>query len=359
MNVPNGKVLLIGRLDGTRGPLGVAKAVHTRLAKIHNCQIEEIHTFADVLRLVVKIPIAYEGYSICLHQYGFRIPMLLCLLSKIDRRNTYYLVVHGVVAEERKYRPVLNRDLKIEPKLIRDFPNLICVSEFEKKLLGKLYGRKRNITVVGNGVDLDEELDASILLSKKRSSNSPVFITTGGFEECKGCDLALAVLAKFAKKTGIRPKLIVCGRDSDAVGSNRSLCEQIARGGNVEIEYCGEISDKTELVSLYQSADFYIGLSRFDTFNVSVLEGAASCCIPIVSNSCGAAALFDDSSAIHCNIDSDCWENEVVDQLLRLCDDDDLYRETALHSHDIASLNTWDDVAEKYWRVLAHGDYNI
>ncbi|WP_182281933.1 glycosyltransferase family 4 protein [Collinsella intestinalis] len=356
MNAPNGKVLLIGRLDGTRGPLGVARAVHTRLAKTHNCQIEEVSTLADVIRLVAKIPFTYKGYSICIHQNGFRIPMILCLLSKIDRRNTYYLVVHGIAAEEQKYRPVLDRDLRIEPKLIREFPNLICVSEFEKKALGRLYGREKNMTVIGNGVDVNLEIDPESLLSKKRSSYPPVVITTGGYEERKACDLALLVLSKFAEKTGTRPKLIVCGRDSDAVGSNRAFCEQIARNGNVELEYRGEITDKHELLNLYRDADFYAGLSRFDTFNVSVLEGAASCCVPIVSESCGAAALFNDSSAIRCDIDTDCWEDKAVGRLIELCDDGNLYRDVAKRSYDIASLNTWDGVAKKYWKVLAHGE---
>ena len=356
MSVPSGKVLLIGRLDGTRGPLGVARAVHTRLAKKHNCQIEEVSTFVDVLRLVAKIPFAYKGYSMCVHQNGFRIPLILCLLSKIDHRNTYYLVVHGIAAEEQKYRPVLDRDLRIEPKLIREYPNLICVSEFEKKVLGRLYGRKKNMTVIGNGVDVDREIDSKSLLSKKRSSYPPVVITTGGYEERKACDLALLVLSQYAERTGTRPKLIVCGRDTDAVGSNRALCEQIARNGNVELEYRGEITDKHELVNLYQNADFYAGLSRFDTFNVSVLEGAASFCVPIVSGSCGAAALFDDSSAIRCEIDSDCWVDKAVARLIELCDDGNLYRDVAKRSYRIASLYTWDDVAEKYWKVLAHGE---
>ena len=204
MSVPSGKVLLIGRLAGTRGPLGVARAVHTRLAKKHNCQIEEVSTFVDVLRLVAKIPFAYKGYSICVHQNGFRIPLILCLLSKIDHRNTYYLVVHGIAAEEQKYRPVLDRDLRIEPKLIREYPNLICVSEFEKKVLGRLYGRKKNMTVIGNGVDVDREIDSKSLLSKKRSSFSPSMPKGQGLDlsslSADVIPMPLAPIALFASR---------------------------------------------------------------------------------------------------------------------------------------------------------------
>lgn len=356
MDFPKAKVLLISRLDGTRGPLGVAKSVHLRLARNHACQLVEVSSFADVLKLIIKIPFAYKGYSICVHQNGFRVPMALCMLSKVNRANDYYLVVHGIAAEESKYRPVLPRDLKLEPKLIKKFPNLICVSKFEAGVLERLYGRTENVTVIGNGVDLPGAADLDALLAKKRSSNPPVVITTGGFEERKGCDLALFALTKYAALTGVQPRLIVCGRDSQAVGSNRALCERMAKEGGVELDYRGEISDKEELMELYRESDFYAGLSRFDTFNVSVLEGAASCCVPIVSKECGAAALFDETSSICCDINEASWVDEAASSLLHLCSDNDFYREAASRSYAVAAANTWDAVAERYWEVLSNDE---
>ena len=353
MDFPNSKVLLVSRLDGTRGPLGVAKAVHSRLAEKYGCKLEEFSGFADVLKLIAEIPFKYKDYTICIHQNGFRLPMVFCWLSKLDKKNRYFLVVHGVAAEERKYRPVLQRDLNLEPKLIREFPNLICVSEFERGVLKRLYDREHDVTVIGNGVDLPSEFNLNALLAKKRSSYPPVVITTGGYEERKGCDLALLVLSRFARNTGTRPKLIVCGRDTAAVGSNRSLCEQIAHEGNVELDYRGEISDKKELLRMYQEADFYAGLSRFDTFNVSVLEGAAACCVPIVSSSCGAVSLFSDDSAVCCDIEVEGWENDAAAAMVRLCDDRDLYRGAASSARTVAEFNTWDLVAERYWEVLS------
>ena len=261
--------------------------------------------------------------------------------------------MHGVAAEEQKYRPILQRDLKLEQKLIREFPNLICVSEFERGVLKRLYGREHGVTVIGNGVDLPSEISPRALLAKKRSSYPPVIITTGGYEERKGCDLTLLVLSRFARETGTRPRLIVCGRDTEAVGSNRSLCERIAQEGNVELDYRGEISDKKELLKLYQEADFYAGLSRFDTFNVSVLEGAAACCVPIISRSCGAFGLFSDKNAVRCNIEDNGWENDAAAAIVRLCDDRGLYRGAASGARSVAEVNTWDLVAARYWEVLS------
>ena len=56
MDFPNSKVLLVSRLDGTRGPLGVAKAVHSRLADKYGCKLEEFSDFADVFKLIAEIP---------------------------------------------------------------------------------------------------------------------------------------------------------------------------------------------------------------------------------------------------------------------------------------------------------------
>ena len=316
MDFPNSKVMLVSRLDGTRGPLGVAKAVHSRLADKYGCKLEEFCDFADVFKLIAEIPFRYKGYTICIHQNGFRLPMAFCWLSKLDKKNRYFLVVHGVAAEEQKYRPVLQRDLKLE------FPNLICVSEFERGVLKRLYGRENGVTVIGNGVDLPSEISPSALLTKKRSSYPPVVITTGGYEERKGCDLTLLLLSRFARETGTRPRLIVCGRDTTAV-------------------------------KLYQEADFYAGLSRFDTFNVSVLEGAAACCVPIISSSCGAFGLFSDKNAVRCNIEDSGWENDAAAAMVRLCDDSELYRGAASGARSVAEVNTWDLVAARYWEVLS------
>lgn len=107
---------------------------------------------------------------------------------------------------------------------------------------------------------------------------------------------------------------------------------------------------------LYRKADFYAGLSRFDTFNVSVLEGAASCCIPIISEKCGASALFDGSNSIRCDIDEADWADEAATSLVRLCSDNALYREVASRSHAVATANTWDAVAERYWEVLSNDE---
>ncbi len=355
MDFPHEKVLLISRLDGTRGPLGVANAVHTRLAEKHNCRLLEIPGTVKALKQIMKVPFVHRGYTVCVHQNGFRIPMALCAISKVDKRNRYFLVVHGVVAEESKYRPVLSRDLELEPKLIEEFPNLICVSNFECGVLKHLYGRSENITVIGNGVDLPDDVDVEQLLDRKRSSYQPVVITTGGYEKRKACDLALLVLSRFARETGCRPKLVVCGRDGDAVGSNRELCERTAHEGNVELDYRGEITDKAELLKLYHEADFYAGLSRFDTFNVSVLEGAAACCVPIISGSCGVSEFFDRKSAICCDIEVEGWEDSAVETMKRLCGDEGLYRNVARGARAVAEANTWDLVAERYWEVLADG----
>ena len=78
--------------------------------------------------------------------------------------------------------------------------------------------------------------------------------------------------------------------------------------------------------------------------------------IPIVSEKCGASALFDGSNSIRCDIDEADWADEAATSLVRLCSDNALYREVASRSHAVATANTWDAVAERYWEVLSNDE---
>lgn len=344
------KVILVSRMDGNRGPLSVARAVNSRLAAEHDCELVEAASARDILKQFTKIATTVHDCSICIHANGYRVPMALMAVSRLNPSNRYYCVIHGIAAIEREYRPVAELDLKLEPKVVRGFPNIICVSDFEREKLAEVYGRRNNVTVIGNGVNLP----AGSYTPRVRCSNPPVFITTGGFEQCKATDLALLVLTRVAKRYP-RPKLIVCGRDTEAVGSNRALCEQIAREGGVDLVYEGEVIDKTRLRNLYASADFYIGLSRFDTFNVSVLEGAAAGCVPVVSNHCGASELFDKHDAVKVDIDDNYGIDFAEEIICDLILNQNRFMSFSAGAIEVAKRNEWDDVANRYWKVLSNG----
>ena len=347
-------IMLISRTDGMRGPLGVARAVNARLADRPDCRMVEVGGGAGMLRLLARIALRLHGWSICIHANGYRVPLLMHLVSRINSSNRYFCVLHGVVNVESAYRPVERKDTKLEPYIFKNFQNVICVSNFEREKLFALYGARDRVYVIHNGVDMS---DAGEGHQRKAAADlsllEPVCITTGGFEQCKAVDLALRVLGRLSK-FGHGAKLIVCGRDSVETGSNRAFCEQLATDVDVELVYEGEIKDKTRLQELYAQAHFYIGLSRFDTFNVSVLEGAAAGCIPVVSASCGAAELFDASSAVVVDIGDSAAIDAAAERMAFLASDAAAYEQQSRAAQQVAKANTWDHVAQRYWEILIH-----
>lgn len=348
------RIMLISRTDGTRGPLGVARAVNARLADRPDCRMVEVGGGASMLRLLTRIALRLRGWSICIHANGYRVPLLMHFVSRINRSNRYFCVMHGVVNVESAYRPVEWKDIRLEPYIFKNFQNIICVSDFERRKLFAMYGERDCVRVVHNGVDMPR----GIGLPQRKAAHpalleSVTFITTGGFEQRKAVDLALEVLGRLSK-LGRGAKLIVCGRDSVETGSNRALCEQMATDAGVELVYEGEIKDKARLRELYAQAHFYMGLSRFDTFNVSVLEGAAAGCVPVVSTSCGAAELFDAGSAVVVDIDDPAALDAAAERIAALVSDDAAYEQQSRAARQVAQANTWDHVAQRYWEILSH-----
>lgn len=347
------RIILISRTDGMRGPLGVAHAVNARLADRPDCQMVEVGGSADMLRLLARIALRLRGWSICIHANGYRVPLLMHLVSRINRSNHYFCVMHGVVNVESAYRPVERKDTRLEPYIFKNFQNVICVSNFEREKLFALYGARDRVYVIHNGVDMSDAVGGRQRKAVDLAPLELVCITTGGFEQRKAVDLALGMLGCLSK-LGHDVKLIVCGRDSVETGSNRVFCEQLATDVGVELIYEGEIKDKTRLQELYAQAHFYIGLSRFDTFNVSVLEGAAAGCIPVVSTSCGAAELFDASSAVVVDIDDPAAIDAAAERMAVLASDAAAYEQQSRVARQVAQANTWDHVARRYWEILVH-----
>lgn len=346
-------IMLISRTDGMRGPLGVARAVNARLADRPDCRMVEVGGGAGMLRLLARIALRLHGWSICIHANGYRVPLLMHLVSRINRSNRYFCVLHGVVNVESAYRPVERKDTKLEPYIFKNFQNVICVSNFEREKLFALYGARDRVYVIHNGVDMS---DAGEGHQRKAAADlsllEPVCITTGGFEQRKAVDLALEILIRLLKYD-LRPKLVVCGRDSAETGSNRALCEQMAKDNGINLVYEGEIRDKSRLQRLYSQAHFYMGMSRFDTFNVSVLEGAAAGCVPVVSLSCGASELFGEGGAILVDINDPIALDAAAERMATLIADKGEYDTQSHHARIVAETNGWDHVAERYWGVLS------
>lgn len=130
---------------------------------------------------------------------------------------------------------------------------------------------------------------------------------------------------------------------------------KVAAETGVDIRYAGEVLDKEELLKMHSEADFCFALSRFDTFNCAVLEGMAVGCIPVVSTDCGVFEILDNSSAVIVDMSVDGYIAKAAEEIASIWKDRNRYKAMAEKAYHIASQNTWNDVAENYWKLLSRG----
>lgn len=78
------------------------------------------------------------------HTDGFLLPLFILLMSKIYRKHSYYLTVHGIYRIDKGKRAQW-KYVMLEKYIYRHFNNIICVSEMLKDDLEELYKRKKCI----------------------------------------------------------------------------------------------------------------------------------------------------------------------------------------------------------------------
>lgn len=120
------------------------------------------------------------------HTDGFLLPLFILLMSKIYRKHSYYLTVHGIYRIDKGKRAQW-KYVMLEKYIYRHFNNIICVSEMLKDDLEELYKRKKNVYVIPNATDAD--------------SNK-------GFEEKKVKEIVSLTFFWCIIKRGLRKKIV-------------------------------------------------------------------------------------------------------------------------------------------------------
>lgn len=227
-----------------------------------------------------------EKSVINVHTDGFLIPFLVYCCSLLNKRNSYYLTVHGIydydssASGRRKWYYVW-----LERFLYRNFQNLICVSEMLKKDIEDHFGRSKKIYVIPNATDAasNVEWDADRV--------SIELISLGGLRKCKGIEEQLE-LFEYLKANGIPFHASIYGGD---YGNCVWYEQEISKRDLVhQVDYCGLMRNKQDVYDTIRRADFQLCLSRYDTFNVAIAESLVLGCPCIATNRCGAAYLIED-----------------------------------------------------------------
>ncbi|MBQ7066136.1 MAG: glycosyltransferase family 4 protein [Lachnospiraceae bacterium] len=278
------------------------------------------------------------------HTDGFLIPLLVMIISKFNHKNTYYLTVHGIYAIEAGMSgKVKSRYVFLEKLLYRNFQNIICVSEKLKNDVAMYFHRTQNVDVIYNGV---QTLDAVKTKSLKDEIDKKItFISVGGIKKRKGIEELLEAASRL-KKENIPYYITIYGGCDSEEYLKWFKDELNKRGLYNKVSYEGNIGDKSLLYNKYVEADFQLCLSRYDTFNVAVLESMLVGCPVIVSEQCGAAELIESKEGFVVNLEN-CQE-DILKIAKDFLQDRFNYKDMSLRAICKAKKNDWSEVTKRY-----------
>lgn len=335
------KIIIIGYIDllHPTGPSDVVSSLIKGLKELR-ADYEFINSYCETkkekyrfYRRLFKLLFS-KKLSINVHTWGFKVPLLVYLISKINKNNQYFLTVHGISSYENQLNHCNNSKLRsiIEKRLYEGMPKIICVSNFARDFFWKFFNHRNNVFVISNGLlNFQENYIEKTGLK---------FVYAGGYSNLKG---PLECLDIFKEIHAIYPKaeLTMCGPVLD-----NKLYQKVNEV--VELESLNESVvlrqklTKNKLNNIYEEASFILAPSSFDTFNMTVLEAMNMGCIPIISQNCGIKDVIGNKCGIIYE-----ERSEVLEWIKNIKVDEQIKK-----SFELSLKNTYLEMAEKYMKVV-------
>jgi len=115
-----------------------------------------------------------------------------------------------------------------------------------------------------------------------------------------------------------------------------------------DVIFTGPVN-KEKLIKMYLAGDFYIMLSKFDTFGMVVLEAMAAGLPVIISGNVGAKDLVQEGK--NGFVINDIKDSDYIAAKIALLCDENMRRPLAKKAYQTATHNTWNQVAAKYQNI--------
>lgn len=284
---------------------------------------------------------------------GLKLPFFMLLFSKIFRKHEYFLMYHGLREEEDKYSGISSpKYYYLERKILKNFPNIICVSSFLRNLIISRCKRSKKTYVINSGVNYSSidkkslEDNHDIKLTKEFK-----FIISGGIKKVKGIDKAINMIKAInsSQNEFIAILDIYGGYDDEAY--YKDILNSIDK--NSYINYKGEVP-KEIINSLYKDYDFLVALSNFDSYNMTVLESVSSGTPVIISDNIGACDVIKDNN-LGCILKSSDITSENFVDIINLLQE--IYRNKDKYS---IMINECLKAGKKYdWNIVKNSYINL
>ena len=266
--------------------------------------------------------------------------------------------LHGIphrywIEQVRKKKLMSLYDLAtawVEKKLVMESrcKKFVAVSELTRQIFLKEYPvDPARVAVIHPGIHLSSlppenhcNRRASVRKELKIGPDEIAIIFASMNFEIKGLDDILGALGRFRRQSG-NFKLIVAGKGDFSKYKKLALVAGIAD----HVVFTG-ILGRDAMNDMYRAGDFYVMLSKFDTFGMVVLEAMAFGLPVIVSDRVGAKDLVVDGK--NGFVVSDTHDHEFIASKIQCLFDKDTRRHMSDAAYATASQNTWERVTAQY-----------
>jgi len=255
------------------------------------------------------------------HSYG-AFPALYAAQAKGRNKLIFSPHYHG--AGHTFFRNLLHKPYKfLGKKIFEKADKVVCVSEYEKKLVIKNFKvNEEKIAVIPNGVYLEE-----FKFLRKNRKDCRVILSVSRLEKYKGIQYLVRILPRLASDIVLE----IVGK-----GPYKQRLVRLTRELSVEnrVRFFQDIPRKN-LLQKYIDADLFALLSKYEAYGISVAEALAS----------GTPCIVADTSALSEWVDGqNCFGVEYPINLDELAS---LTSNVIGKSAETSKLLDWDEVTDK------------
>lgn len=271
----------------TRGTLGVSENISFYLTQlgIENHLVSKYkNKFLRILNIILAIVFRkYDFIHIDVFSgKSFRISAVaIKLIIFIKSRKRVIITLHGGALIEfyQKNEISVMKVLKSADKIFT--PSIMLKSFFEKQGL--------EITYQPNPIDQSKFVFNPKDINRSAKNKTIKLLWIRAFSEIYNAEMAIKCVFYLKNEYGLDVNLTMVGPDLGTLSSCKLLVKEL--GLNQSVFFSGPISNNVLGEKYYNTHDFYVNTTDYESFGVSLME-AASCGIPIVTTNVGEIPLL-------------------------------------------------------------------
>jgi len=254
-----------------------------RIESIHGFTINRTHVWLSYKLFYVNLGMYFEmkkGKHDIIHTIGVRSfqSFIAALISKKYKipliiADQGGLTTHPDLQENNLIKKIM---YKIQSPMIKFIVNqatrIIVPNEYEKEIFSQ-HTKSAKITVIKNGISLDEIYQSKIDFKEKYGIKNDFILFVGRFNRVKGIDILLQAWASIKNKTEIQnTKLVIMGVNFGFESEMYKIIDELKINDTV---FVIKNPPREDVLAAYSACQFLVLPSRWELSPLTPLEGFA------------------------------------------------------------------------------------